>query len=151
MKRKILPGKNPLCVCGHRLISHYHNEKFSAGYGGCKVKDLTLRQKFGSKYCSCEKFFDRRHCKIKSYDPVLLVLKRHIKHLHQNESFWYDYVELTKLSHVSRATVSRRCNLFMLLGLVVREWGMGFFTDVMNFKLNWLIYDHLKKEGIIVS
>ncbi len=150
MRRKILLGKNPLCVCGHRLNQHW-KYKDAPRYGGCQVGDYTLQQKFNSKYCSCEKFFDRRHCKIKSYDPVLLVLKRHIKHLHQNEALWYDYPELTKLSNVSRPTVSRRCNLFMLLGLVDRMWGYGYIQDVMCFKLNWLIYDHLKKEGIIVS
>lgn len=150
MRRKILPGKNPLCVCGHRLNQHY---KFKAGpgYGGCNVKDQKLLEKFNSVFCGCSKFFDRRHCKIKENDPVLHVLRRRKRAYHLREAVWYDYPELTRFSGVSRPTVSRKCNLFLLLGLVDRHWGYGFIRDAMEFRINWLILEHLRKEGIIVD
>ena len=150
MRRKILPGKNPLCVCGHRLLQHY-KYKDDDGYGGCNVKKHELLQKFDSVYCACPKFFDRRHCKIKENDPVLNVLRTRKRAVHIVQAIWYDYEELTELSKVSRPTVSRKCNLFLLLGLVDRSWGWGGLQDVMNFRINWLIFDHLRKEGIIVD
>jgi len=149
LRRKILPGKNPLCVCGHRKSQHY--QYTDLGSGGCKVKEHNLLEKFDSVYCACDKFFDRRHCKIQENDPVLLVLTRHKRTIKISNAVWYDYPELTEYSHVSRPTVSRRCNLFLLLGLVDRMWSWGTFESIMNFRINWLIYDHLRKEGIIGS
>ena len=149
MRRKVFPGKNPLCVCGHRMLQHYqYTDKES---GGCKVKNHELLDKFESVFCACEKFFDRRHCKIKESDPVLQVFKKRKRAWHIVESVWYDYVELTQRSGVSRPTVSRRCNLFLLLGLVNRQWGMGFHREYMYFRLNWLILAHLREEGIVAD
>jgi len=150
LRRKILPGKNPLCVCGHRYISHHYHDSIGTGYGPCKVKDEKLDRKFNSPYCSCDKFLDRRHCKIKENDSVLHILTRHKRTIDIADAVWYDYEELTEYSGVSRPTVSRRCNLFLLLGLVDRMWSWGGIEDVMNFRINWLIYDHLRKEGIII-
>lgn len=150
MRRKILPGKNPLCVCGHRLLQHY---KYSdvPGYSGCKVKNQELLQKFNSVYCGCPKFFDRRHCKIKENDPVLNVLRSRKRSFHITQAVWYDYDELTEKSGVSRPTVSRRCNLFLLLGLVDRQWGLGYIRDSMTFRINWLVLEYLRREGMIID
>lgn len=149
MRRKVLPGKNPLCVCGHRLNQHY---KYTpVGSGGCKVKHHSLLDKFESMYCGCDKFFDRRHCKIKENDPVLQVFRKKKRAWHISESVWYDYVELTERSGVSRPTVSRRCNLFLLLGLLDRKYGMGYHRDYMYFRINWLILAHLRDEGIVID
>jgi len=142
MKRKPLKeSPNDICVCGHKRSEHGLENAWRGT--SCRV-GWEIKEK--EKHCYCDKYLDRRHCKIQRFDDVLDYCKRHETDLIQAE------LVLRKVG--SMATVSRRFTLFKLLGLLTEEgWSpIGIYSArAMSYGFNHKIYLKLRKEGIIVD
>lgn len=143
MRRKVLPGKNPDCICGHTRNEHwkYTDDK---GWGSCKDQNQsTNRQNF--IYCACTKFVDKRHYKISEYDIILSFLVNHKK-------WWYTQAELADKTGASRPTVSRRKDRFLSMHLIDQHgttWDGNMWVE--QFGINIKRYLKLVEEGVIVD
>lgn len=159
MKRKpLVESSEDKCICGHKRAEHYqellknkkfaakeketHGSYFNAEENSCCVgSDVKPR----ADYCFCDKYLDRRHCKIKKTDPILRYLK-------MRPGLWLDYDDFKQFTGCSMPTISRRCALFFMLDLVEKTYiSSGTFGSFTNHKLNHNIYEKLVKEGIIVD
>lgn len=156
MKRKPLKeSPENRCICGHTRKQHYqfiyeqdpvlvaklrksHGSWFNEGASGCAI-GWDIKSKI---YCHCDKYLDRRHCKIKKDDPVLLYCRKEFDIVVTGME--WDGVG-------SLATISRRVTLFKFLGMLKEEgWSARFTTRAMAYAFNEEVYQDLIKEGIIV-
>ena len=125
MKLKpIKQGPGDLCICGHKRSQHYqfiyeqdpilvaklrksHGSWFNEGASGCSVGEKSNEP----EYCHCDKYIDRRHCKIKDNDPMLQYCMSEVYDITVTGAY-YDKI-------ASMATSSRRICLFKFLGMLV--------------------------------
>ena len=155
-RKKLKESPNDKCVCGHERKKHY-----AFIYEQDPALVAKLRKQHGSwfnesaNYCShnenaedwrdrcpCEKYLDRRHCKIKRDDPMLQYCK-------SNFDITVTGAEID-VEGVSLATASRRVALFLLLGLIQRDgWSPRFTARAFSYSWNEGKYHELIDEGII--
>jgi len=146
LRRKVLPGKNPDCICGHTRDCHwkYCSTTKNAEWGSCKDDtQSTNRQNF--IYCACTKFVDKRHYKISKYDLILSYLVDHKK-------FAYTQADLTNRTGASRPTVSRRKDRFLSMHLIDAHghaWDGNMWVE--QYSINIKRYLKLVEEGVIVD
>lgn len=137
-RKKLVESPKDLCICGHERKFHKENS-------WCSVELPEEKQTEWSTACMHGKFFDRRHCKIKSTDPIL-------KYLLLHKGSWVDYDRINSFTGSSMPTISRRRELFEWLNLVdVRLYPYnGVVGSYTHQRLNHDVYNKLVEEKIIV-
>jgi hypothetical protein len=159
MKRKPLQeSPSDKCVCGHERKEHYqliyeldpglvaklrksHGSWFNESRNDCSHNEDAKNWR---EACHCEKYLDRRHCKIKKEDEVLQYC------LDEFNDITVTGIDID-LKAVSLATASRRVALFKLLGLLVDDgWSPRFTARAFSYKFNIAVFRELIEEGIIV-
>jgi len=117
-----------------------HGSWFNEDNSGCSVGANSGDHEL---YCQCDKYIDRRHCKIKSDDPMLQYCMDEIYDITVTGAY-YDKI-------ASMATSSRRIGLFKFLGLLVTDgWSARFTARALSYRFKVEIYRELVAEGIIV-
>ena len=163
MKLKPIPeSPDDKCVCGHTRKEHYklfyennptveaarresHGKWFRENNNSCAFGAEFKDPEEEYHYCGCDKYLDRRHCKIKLDDPI-------VQYIMDHNSWNMTDMRLEKIG--TAPTISRRVQLLEFLGAVERS---GYLAESMydltarciDYQTNQEIFNKLIDEGII--